>query len=192
MAASTLHSFMSFSRFNRSTARIVAGGLLVICAMPLEAQENIANADGNYVEGLKACQVVIDDTERLACFDAAVGNIVTASDEGDVQVLDREDVRETRRSLFGFNLPDIGIFDGDGNDEDEEELFTTTVERVRYLTSRRARLTTAEGAVWEMNNIPSRLRRIERGDAVEFKGASLGFFFLRINGQVGIKGRRIQ
>ena len=106
-------------------------------------------------------------------------------------MIDREDVREARRSLFGFALPSVGLFDDDGEDE-EEELFSTTIERVRYLSGRKAQFTTAEGAVWEMKNIPRRLREIEPGDTVVFKGASMGYFYIRIDGQMGVKGRRIQ
>ncbi len=183
----------AFSRpamFARMGAAVCAA-LIASSAVPLSAQDGPAEADTDYFEGLKACQVITDDAERLACFDAAVGTIVTASDEGEVQVVDREDVRQTRRSLFGFNLPDLNIFGSDG-EEEEDELFTTTVERVRYLSGRKARVTTAEGAVWEMKNIPRRLRRIEPGDTVEFKPAALGYFFLRINGQLGVKGRRVE
>ena len=53
---------------------------------------------------------VADNAERLACFDKAVGTIVAASDSDDLRIVDREEVRETRRKLFGFALPDLGIF----------------------------------------------------------------------------------
>ena len=171
---------------------VLAAGVLLGAAPALNAQDDGADAGGDYLERLKACQSVEDDTARLDCFDSAVGNIVTATEAGDVQVVDREDVRETRRSLFGFTLPNIGLFGGGDDDEEDDETLTTTIEFVRYLSSRKAQITTAEGAVWEMKNIPRRQRRIEPGDTVVFKKASLGYFFLRINGQRGVKGRRIQ
>jgi hypothetical protein len=186
----SLRRAISQPPFGRSAPMLFAG-LLAVCAVPLSAQDGPAGADSDYLDGLKACQVIADNSERLACFDAAVGNIVTASDEGELQVVDREDVRQTRRSLFGFNLPDLGIF-GSDEEEDEDELFTTTIESVRYLSGRKARFTTAEGAVWEMKNIPRRLRRIQPGDTAEFKPAALGYFFVRINGQLGVKGRRVE
>jgi hypothetical protein len=46
--------------------------------------------------------------------------------------------------------------------------------------------------VWEINNAPARFRPIKAGDTVIFKEASLGFYFIRINGQMGVKGKRIQ
>lgn len=169
-----------------TTAQIMIG------AEPLFAQDGPAKGTADYVEGLKSCQTLTDDIARLACFDTQVSKIVTASDTGEVQVIDREDVRQTKRSLFGFNVPNIKIF-GDGRDDAEQDgLFRTTIASVQYLSSRSARFTTAEGAVWEMKDIPRRLRRIEEGDTAEFKGAALGTFFIRINNQLGIKGRRVR
>ena len=171
-------------------APVLAAGMLAIAASPVSAQDAAQEGSDEYLDRLRACQAITVDSERLACFDSAVGTMVAANDAGDLQVVDREDVRETRRSLFGFSLPDIGLFGGD--DEEEDELFTTTISRVRYSSGRRAQITTEEGAVWEMKNIPRRLRRIEPGDSIEFKEASLGYYFLRIDGQMGVKGRRIQ
>lgn len=181
-------------RSGKIAAFVTVGLGLVALSGPAIAQDNAdgSASDGSvdYLEGLKACQLLTEDTARLACFDSAVGNIVTASDTGDVQVVDREDVRETRRSLFGFSLPNIGIFGSD--DDEEEELFETTIESVRYLGRSKARFTTAEGAVWELSSVPRRQRQIRAGDTVIFKDAALGTFFVRINGQRGIKGRRVE
>lgn len=172
----------------------VAGALALTC-IPAAAQE--ANAapgpTPDYLERLKDCQTKQDDDARLACFDAAVGQMVDANEKGDVEVVDREDVRKTKRQLFGFSLPKIKLFGGpDGEEDDKDKLFETTITRARYLSAKKARFTTAEGAVWEMKNIPRRLRKIKAGDTVKFKQASLGYYFIRIGGQMGVKGRRIQ
>ncbi len=173
-------------------AALIACAVLAASASTVNAQETFAEPTEDYLEALKSCQSVTEDIARLQCFDAAVGNIVTATETGDVQVIDREDVRETRRSLFGFSLPDIGLFGGGDDDEEEDELFQTTIESVRYIGRRGARFTTAEGAVWEMSNVPRRMRQIRPGDEVVFREASLGYFFVRIEGQTGVKGRRVQ
>lgn len=185
---------MAFSTKSQlSHMRFRALGLVCVTALfasvSASAQDAADEASGDYVERLKACQTITDDTARLACFDSAVGGIVTATETGEVQVVDREDVRQTRRSLFGFSLPNLGIF---GGDEEEEELFETTIESVRYFGRGQVRFTTAEGAVWEMNNVPRRQREIRAGDTVVFKDAALGTYFVRINGQQGVKGRRVQ
>lgn len=174
-------------------AKMIAGMAAGCCALgaaPLGAQDNASVDQPDYVENLKACQTLTDDMARLACFDSAVGAILAANESGDVQVIDKEDVRETRRSLFGFSLPNIGLFGG--GDDEEDTRFETTIASVRYIGRNSARFTTEEGAVWELNNIPARLRTIKAGDPVEFRKASLGYFFVRIAGQTGIKGRRVE
>ena len=43
-----------------------------------------------------------------------------------------------------------------------------------------------------MSNVPMRLRPPRVGDEVVFKKAALGSYFIRIAGQTGVKGRRIE
>jgi len=174
------------------TRSIAILGLLGTASASAFAQDSSNGNSDDYVEALRSCQSLNDDAARLACFDSAVANIVTANDEGEVQVVDREDVRETRRSLFGFSLPRIGLFGGDDENEEESERLETTIASVRYLGRGAVRFTTAEGAVWEMNNVPRRMRTINAGDSVEFRKATLGYFFVRINGQRGVKGKRVE
>lgn len=173
----------------------------VSSAAALSAQTPTENAADNpdHFEKLKSCQTVSDDSARLACFDEAVGSIVNASDAGEVQVLDQQDVEKTRRSLFGFSLPDLDIFNGgdkaEESDEDKKKrqnLLETTITSVHYSKSDEVYFNTPEGATWRMSNIPDRLRKIEVGQTVVFKRASLGSFFIRINGQLGVKGRRVR
>ncbi len=146
--------------------------------------------ENELIEKLKTCQAQSDDTARLECFDAAVGRFVSASEAGDVRVVDREEIRENRRSLFGFNIPNKGIL-AEPDDEVSDTL-ETTVTSVRYITSRKVRFRTQEGATWEIGNAPSRMRRIEVGDPVEFKKAALGSYFVKIKGQRGVKGVRVE
>lgn len=155
-------------------------------------QEETAASTPQILDGLKSCRRLTDDSERLACFDARVAELVAASEAGDVRLVDREDVRRTRRQLFGLSVPEVGILEGDEKDREATDTLTTTITSVRYRPRRRAEFTTAEGARWEIFKVPRRLADIEPGDAVEFKKASLGTVFIRINGQMGVKGKRIE
>jgi len=168
-----------------------AGGLLaLVAAAPAQAQAQAQEAD--FIAALKACRAIEDEDDRLACYDAKVGAMVSASEAGDVRIVDREDVRRTRRQLFGFSVPDLDILEGDEQDKETSEVLETTITGARQLTNKAWRFTTAEGAVWEINNAPARLAAIKGGDKVIFKKASLGYYFIRINGQMGVKGRRIE
>lgn len=169
-----------------------AAALAAVLPVAAQAQDNPAAATEDYLAALKTCREVTDPTERLACYDAKTGAIIAATEAGDVRIVDREDLRQTRRQLFGFTLPEIGILKGDDQNKEASELFQTTITSARQLNSKTWRFTTAEGAVWEINNAPGRMAPIKGGEAIEFKKASLGFFFIRINGQMGIKGKRVQ
>jgi hypothetical protein len=163
-----------------------AGIVGFVTPLPALAQE------ADYLAQLKACRSIADQAERLACYDSKVGAMVTASDAGDVKVVSREEVRRTRRQLFGITMPEIALFKGDGKGEDEfSDLFETTITSGRQTGQSSWRFTTAEGAVWEINNTPRKLAPIKPGDKVAFKKASLGYYFVRINGQLGVKGRRV-
>jgi hypothetical protein len=96
--------------------------------------------------------------------------MVSASDAGDVRIVDREDVRRTRRQLFGFTVPDLDILEGDEQDKEASEMLETTVTSARQLTNMAWRFTTAENAVWEITNAPARFRPIKAGDTVIFNG----------------------
>jgi hypothetical protein len=173
----------------RPAVLLIAGaaGILALgTAAPAQAPET------DYIEQLKACRTIKDEDDRLACYDAKVGAMVSASEAGDVKIVDREDVRRTRRQLFGFTVPDLDILEGDEQDKESSEMLETTITSARQLAGKVWRFTTAEGAVWEINNAPARLAPIKPQDKVIFKKASLGFYFIRINGQMGVKGRRIQ
>jgi len=173
---------------HRGAALFLAGlgGAMLLTAGPARAQE------ADYVAALKACRAIADADERLACYDAKVGAMVAASEAGDVRIVDREDVRRTRRQLFGFTVPDLDILEGDETDKETSELLQTTITSARRVGGKAWRFTTAEGAVWEIGNAPRRLAPITPGDSVEFKKASLGYFFIRINGQMGVKGKRVE
>ena len=163
---------------------------------PLVAQDKAASAENSYVAALRACQGKTDPAERLTCYDTAVAAMVSASNEGEVRVVDAEDVRQTRRKLFGFALPDLGIFGGDSDKDDPEKAFefntlTTNIADVR-ARGQTLVVTTAEGAQWQLDELPARLMKPKVGQTIEIKKGALSSYFLRINGQRGIKGRRVQ
>ena len=188
-----------FDQWSPSLARgcgALAAAMLLASGGALAAQDDSASSEAaaraDILGELKTCQLLEDDAERLACFDTKVGSLVAASEAGDVRLVDREDVRRTRRQLFGFSVPNVGILEGDEDDREATDTLTTTITSVRYRPRRAAEFTTAEGARWEIFKVPARLADIEPGDEVEFKKASLGTFFIRINGQMGVKGKRIE
>ncbi len=173
-------------------ATFLTTGASCILAFGMAFPASAKAQEANFIEQLKACSTIKDKDDRLDCYDTKVGAMVSASEAGDVRIVDREDVRRTRRQLFGFTVPDLDILEGDEQDKETSEMLETTISGARQLTNKAWRFTTVENAVWEISNAPARLAAIKAGDMVMFKKASLGFYFIRINGQMGVKGKRIQ
>jgi hypothetical protein len=159
---------------------------------PATAQDDTAAPPAaRYLENLKQCQTIQPDAERLACYDQAVGRVVAASDEGEVRLIDREDVQKTRRRLFGFTLPDLNLFGGD--DEGDMEMLESTVKRVVSIRRDTIVFEIEEGSIWQIDDAPPRvLRKLDSGTPVVFKKAALGSYFIRVDGQTGVKGKRIE
>lgn len=158
---------------------------LVGLASPALAQDD----SPGYLDRLATCRSIEEPDARLACYDREVGAVVAASEEGEVRLVDREEVRQTKRKLFGFTIPK-GLFGSD--DKEEMDLLETTITRVAPYGRSGYLITTEEGSVWQISNPPMRFNPPKSGQAVVFKRAALGSFFIRVNGQLGVKGVRIE
>ncbi|MXP45131.1 hypothetical protein [Allopontixanthobacter sediminis] len=188
---------MKLMRIRPVNALTLGFALTTLAAVspPAAAQDAAATQGGEnveYLDLLKSCQAEAADSARLACFDSAVSRMLKANEEGDLQVVDRADVRETRRKFFGLSVPDLGIFKKrDESDTEELEVLQSTI-----TSATRTRqgwvIQTAEGALWQIDEAPRRLLDPEPGQPVEFRKAALGSYFIRVNDQLGVKGRRIR
>lgn len=185
-----------FRRSDRTRAALLGAatlGLALACGgVAVTAQQPALTGSARILDGLRGCRAVASAPERAACYDGSVDALLGAVEAGEVRLVDREEVRRTRRQLFGISIPDVPMLQGDDKDENEtSDLLETTIASGGKTGPSTWRLTTAEGAVWEINNPPRKIAPIMPGDKVVFKKASLGYYFIRINGQLGVKGRRI-
>lgn len=145
------------------------------------------------VGALEACRTITADAQRLACYDRASAALVEATAKGDVQVVDRSQLREARRSLFGFSMPKLPFFTGDRSVEDDKDELETTITWVKAVPYGRFQFGIAEGnAVWEtLETPPSSFSDPRKGQPVVIKRGPLGSYFVRVNGQRGVKGKRV-
>src|SRR3546814_11985400 len=98
---------------------IAASALALAAPLPAAAQEKDPPRSAA-LKKLVDCRSIGDAAERLACFDREVAAVDSAEAANKLVVVDREQIRKTRRTLLGLALPDLGIFGG-GDDEGEEE-----------------------------------------------------------------------
>ena len=145
------------------------------------------------VGALAACRAITDPTERLACYDKEAGALVTATQAGDVSVVDRAEVRKARKSLFGFSMPNLPFFSGDDSANDASDTLETTVSKASGIGYGKFRITIAEGnAVWETTESYSTMHEPRPGDKVSIKRGPLGSYMLRIGkNNRSVKGKRV-
>lgn len=138
------------------------------------------------------CRTIADAGERLVCFDREVAAMDQAQTSGELVAMDRQQVRRTRRSLFGLGLPDLGIF-GDGNDDEEEtSRIESTVRSARRDAHGKWVIELADGARWAQ--IDSRELTLDPrpGQPIRIRRAALGSYLANVNNQVAIRVRRVQ
>ncbi len=161
-------------------------------ALPLgtaSAQDSVVPNSEDTIEQLKACRSIAEPTARLACYDREVGEVIAATEDGSLQVVDKADVEETKRGLFGFSLPKIKLFGGEDGEMNELE---TTITKARREGRESWIFTTQEGSVWRIAETKMGWKPPKAGQTVVFKKAAMGSYFIRVNGQTGVKGRRIE
>jgi len=144
------------------------------------------------VAAIDRCRQVTDPTQRLACYDSAAGALVQAANTGAVAIVDQNEVRKVRHSLFGFTLPKIPFFSGDKSAGEVQDKLDSTITQVRQLANGYYRIVIADNnAVWETNDDSISFDPPHVGQKITIVRGALGNYFLRINGQIGVRGRRV-
>lgn len=144
-------------------------------------------------QDLVSCKAIADPAARLACFDAQVGKLEQATAAGEVVVTDRAAVRETKKGLFGFKLPTLGIFGGgDADAKDEVRQIEGTVAAARSFGYGSWRITLEDGSVWEQTDSERLVFDPAKGDTVKIYRAALGTFRMNVDGQRAIRVRRVE
>ncbi len=144
------------------------------------------------VTALDQCRTIADATQRLACFDRTAATLVTASRTGQVSVVDRGELRQVRRSLFGFSMPKLPFFSGDESGGDVPDELETTIKAAGSIGHGKYRIIVAEtNGIWETLESSISLKDPRAGQKIVIKRGPFGSYFLRINGQRGVKGKRV-
>jgi hypothetical protein len=151
-----------------------------------KAQDARSNA---LIQALSACRGVADEKARLSCYDEAGARLAQAVESKELVVLDRQEINQTRRSLFGFSVPSIPLFRGEGGAQ--ESLLETTIAGASPLGMGMWQIQLEDGAIWRTNESSFDLRDPRPGQKIVIKKGTLGNYFLRINGQRGVRGRRV-
>jgi hypothetical protein len=146
------------------------------------------------VRSIQNCQPIKDSAARLACYDQAAAALVSATTRGDVAIVDRGQVRQVRRSLFGFALPSLPFFSGSKNREDEQEPkeLQSTLASFRPIGNGFIRFALVEPAsTWESTEA-SDVFDPKIGAKVRITHGALGSYWAEIGNERAVKVRRIR
>lgn len=138
-----------------------------------------------------SCRALQSAEERLACYDREVAAFETAEATNQVVVMDRQQVRRTRRTLFGLTLPDLGVF-GDNNDDPEEAVaeLQTTIRSAAQNANSKWVVILEDGARWVQIDSRNLAREPRAGMPIRIRRAAMGSYLANIDGQIAIRVRR--
>ena len=170
----------------------LAATVAMIVAVPAAGKDRDPPRKSPLISAISACRQISDPAQRLACFDKTSGELVAATEKGDVSVVDRADLRQARRSLFGFNMPKLPFFSGDKSADDVSDKLISRVTAVKALAHDRYVVRLQDGAaLWETLETYGAFHAPKVGDSVEVNRGPLGSYILRFGKQRGVKGRRV-
>jgi hypothetical protein len=82
--------------------------LLLIAAAALPSTA-LAQAPGAPLDGLFACEAIIDDAARLSCLDAAVAALHSETETGNVIAVHRGEVEAAEEATYGLRIPGLQL-----------------------------------------------------------------------------------
>lgn len=174
-------------RMNSVTGALMATAMLVMPTAGSAQDRERAGEQPEVVREVLACRTIADNAARLACFDAQAARFETAVVSGEVVAADREQVRETNRSLFGLNLPRIRIF---GSDNEQIEEITGEISGLSQTQDGKTLVILTDGARWaQTDNRP--VIGVRVGQQVTIRRATLGSFFMRFANGGSVRARRL-
>lgn len=135
------------------------------------------------------CRKLEDTTARLACYDKAVDGMAKADANGDLITVDRQQREALRHQAFGLSLPSLLIFER-GAKSDDINRITATVKSAAQDAYGNWTIVLEDGATWRQIEAADVFRPPHPGSTVAIRRASLGSYFMNIDGQIAIRVRR--
>ena len=161
---------------------------LAVMAGAAGAQDKLP-ARSAAVAALGQCRAIADAAQRLSCFDRAAQALDEAIARRDVVVVDRQEIRRTRRTLFGLDLPALAVLGGEDKSEPPFVAIDSPVQRVASAGYGKYDITIEDGATWrniEQLDEPPRL-----GDKVHISKTAMGGYFLKSRFARAVRAQRV-
>ncbi len=180
--------------------RRIAGGaagvfvLGLALAFPAAAKDSAKDVASRAAAFSKVadCRKITDPAARLACFDNTVAALDAAEKSGDVVVVDRAQIHQAKKQVFGLqSIEALNIFNrGDKNETIDK--ITDEITSASQNFDGRWVVVLKGGQVWSQSEAESFYPEPRAGDHIEIKRGMLGSYFVKINNNVSFKAHRDQ
>ena len=168
---------------------LISGLAALAAASTLSAQATPPQERPETLARLMACRGIAENTARLACFDTAAGALDSAERQGDLVVIDRAGVAETRRQLFGFEMPSLPRLFGPEGAVDLESI-DSTLQSASFVGEGRWVFRLADGSEWRQIDSERVRFRNSPGQPVRVRKGALSSFLLTVDGSRAVRVRR--
>src|SRR5262245_2582354 len=194
--------------------RFVLASLCIAVLTAGAASAQQPPATPGVLDQVYACADITDETQRLACYDHAVGRLREAQTTGNLVAVDRAQAEDIDRDSFGFTLPSLGrLFGGHGGENASAsggagatpptpaarppaiarvDAMQLEIARVVMRRDGTASFTMTNGQVWSQIDDESP-RNARAGGHVTIRRASLGSYLMSVEaGGPALRVRRTQ
>jgi hypothetical protein len=168
------------------TRLIMLAALLAVPGAGLAAKPQQKRAAA--FDALIACRAIADSAEKFACLDRTSAALEAAANAGELVVFDREQVKETKKTLFGFDVPNLRLFTGE--EKDEVKSVEGKVGSAYANGNGQWVIRLADGATWQQIDDAVLGRRPREGMDVKISRGVVGSYKMTVAGQPAIKVRR--
>ena len=139
---------------------------------------------------LTSCRAIAAETERLACYDREVAAVDAAAARNDLVVVDREQLRKTRRTLFGLTLPNLSVFGDDSAGEEGVSRIETRIKSLSQTPYGKWIFELEDGADWVQTDSRELSATPRVGQPIVIRKAAVGSYLANVNKQTAIRVKR--
>jgi hypothetical protein len=174
----------------RSQRALAAGAAMAVLALGAALAETAASPLPGAVQRLLDCRGAPDAT-RLACYDGAVAEVGKLIASGELVIVDHERVAKVKRQAFGFSLPSLSLFERSDKPQELEQV-TSTVTHASMGGDGKWTVALDDGSVWQQTDAGNIAKYPKKGSRVEIRKASMGSYFMNLDGQRALRVKRVQ
>ena len=135
-------------------------------------------------------------SDRLACYDEAVGRLKAAEEAGELTTISKAEVEEVQRDAFGFSLPSLPKLAMPKFGSSEKAELNSMVSGVSNISKPRVGgiiVTLENGQVWtQIDSTRVSYSKRKGVKEAEVKTASFGSFMMKLDGGTAFRVRRLK